>query len=80
MHSIPDIGDPAPDVAFPSIQRWVRLSERLDRGCVLVVLYPRDDPLVCTRQLCNDCDDLSVIDELRVQIIAVNEDPLEAHR
>lgn len=75
----PDVGDRAVDFNLPSTRGDVRLSLLLREGAVLLVFYPRDRTLVCTRQLCNYRDNLSLFDDLDVQILAINDDPLETH-
>ena len=76
----PDVGDPAPDFTLPSTEGPVSLSERLREGsAVLLVFFPQDNTLVCTRQLCNYRDNLSVFENLDVDLVAINDDPLEVH-
>ena len=79
MTAHPDVGDRAVDFTLPSTQGPVRLSELLERGAVLLVFYPKDNTLVCTRQLCNYRDRLSLFEELDVQLVAINHDSLESH-
>lgn len=79
MHAIPDVGDPAPDFVLDSTDGRLHLGEKVAEGCVLLVFYPRDDTLVCTRQLCNYSDHLSHFEALDVQVVGINEDPLSAH-
>src|SRR5215510_9906657 len=78
--SVPDVGDHAVDFTLPSTQGTLCLSEMLRKGAVLLVFYPKDNTLVCTRQLCNYRDNLSVFDEFDVSIAAINDDPIETHR
>ena len=79
MSAIPDVGDPAVDFTLPSTQGSVRLSDLLRDGAVLLVFHPKDDTLVCTRQLCNYRDNLSTFEDLGVQVVAINDDALETH-
>jgi len=80
MSHAPDVGDPAPDFTLPSTDGPVSLAERLrEGGLALLVFFPKDDTLVCTRQLCNYRDNLSVFEELDVEVIAINNDSLETH-
>jgi peroxiredoxin Q/BCP len=79
MSVVPGVGDRAIDFTLPSTRGEVRLSLLLAEGAVLLVFYPRDRTLVCTRQLCNYRDNLSVFEDLGVQILAINDDSLEAH-
>lgn len=78
-HRHPDVGDPAVDFTLPSTQGLLQLSELLELGAVLLVFHPRDDTLVCTRQLCNYRDNLSMFEDYDVQIVAINHDPLDVH-
>jgi peroxiredoxin Q/BCP len=79
MQSAPDVGDPAVDFSLASTRGELHLSELLRDGAVLLVFYPRDHTLVCTRQLCNYRDNLSTFEALDVQIVAINDDPLATH-
>ncbi|HVH17038.1 MAG TPA: peroxiredoxin [Myxococcota bacterium] len=79
MSSIPGVGDPAIDFTLPSTRGSVRLSELLRDGAVLLVFHPKDNTLVCTRQLCNYRDSLSTFEDLGVQVVAINDDALETH-
>ena len=76
----PDVGDPAPDFTLPSTRGTLRLSELLEDGAVLLVFHPRDHTLVCTRQLCNYRDQLSMFEDFEVRIVAINDDPLDTHQ
>lgn len=75
----PDVGDPAPDFTLPSTEGPVSLSERVREGAVLLVFFPKDNTLVCTRQLCNYRDHLSTFEDLAVDLVAINDDTLETH-
>jgi peroxiredoxin len=76
----PDVGDPAPDFTLPSTDGPVSLAERLRDGAALLVFFPKDDTLVCTRQLCNYRDHLSSFEALNVELLAINHDTLDTHR
>jgi len=80
MRAIPDVGDLAPDFDLESTEGRVHLAEMLEDGCVLLVFYPADDTLVCTRQLCNYSDHLSHFESLGVRVVGINDDPLAKHR
>ena len=79
MSHFPDVGDHAVDFTLPSTRGDITLSSTLRNGAVLLVFYPQDDTLVCTRQLCNYRDNLSLFEDLDVQIIALNDESLEKH-
>ena len=75
----PDVGDLAPDFSLPSTSGSIHLSDEIADGGALLVFYPKDHTLVCTRQLCNYRDNLSVFEDLGIRIIALNDEPLETH-
>jgi peroxiredoxin Q/BCP len=80
MPHFPDVGDPAPDFDLPSTEGRIRLFEILrDSAGVLLVFYPKDGTLVCTRQLCNYRDHLSEFKSLGVELVGLNHDTLESH-
>lgn len=73
------VGDPAPDFTLPSTQGTVTLSDRWRERAVLLVFYPGDDTPVCTKQLCDYRDNLSVFGDLGVDVLAVNPQRLKSH-
>jgi peroxiredoxin len=79
MDSWPDVGDVAPEIDLPSTEGHFNLYERLEDGPVLLVFYPKDQTLVCTRQLCNYRDNLSMFEEANVQVAGINHDTIECH-
>jgi len=79
MSSGPQVGDIAPDFELESTEGPIRLSERLTRGPVLLAFYPGDDTPVCTKQLCDYRDNLSVFSDLGVQVIALNPQSSSSH-
>ena len=79
MTGVPDVGDVAPEISLPSTEGHFSLYERVDEGSVLLVFYPKDDTLVCTRQLCNYRDHLSMFDRYRVHVVGINHDSLDTH-
>ena len=79
MPSYPDIGDLAPEISLPSTEGQFSLHERLEEGAVLLVFYPNDRTLVCTKQLCNYRDNLSRFSEYKVQVVGINQDDMESH-
>jgi peroxiredoxin Q/BCP len=79
MAAHPDVGDPAPDFTLSSTDDYFRLYERLEEGAVLLVFYPKDDTLVCTRQLCNYRDHLSEFKALGVEVVGINHDTVSTH-
>ena len=55
------------------------MSECWANGPVLLVFYPGDDTPVCTRQLCDYRDNISVFSDLGVEVIAINSQPMTSH-
>ena len=81
MARIPDVGDSAPDFTLPSTEGPVALHERVrEGGAVLLVFFPKDNTLVCTKQLCNYRDRLSIFQDLDVDVVAINADDLDTHK
>lgn len=74
-----EVGDPAPDFTRPSTEGPITLSERWRDRAVLLVFYPGDDTPVCTKQLCDYRDNLSVFTDLDVDVLAVNSQGLRSH-
>ena len=74
------IGDRAPDFTLPSTQGEVTLSQRLEQKSVLLVFYPGDDTLVCTRQLCDYRDNLDSFENLGVDVLGINPQSLASHQ
>lgn len=79
MPDTPDVGDPAPDFSLPSTQGAIHLKDRLAERAVLLVFYPGDDTPVCTKQLCDYRDNLSVFSDLGVDVLGVNPQPIASH-
>jgi len=77
--STPEVGDRAPEFSLPSNRGPVDLKALLSKGPVLLVFYPGDDTPVCTKQLCNYRDNLSVFDKLGIQVVALNPQTEESH-
>jgi peroxiredoxin len=74
-----EVGNRAPDFTLPSTEGAISLSERLKTQAVLLVFYPGDDTPVCTKQLCDYRDHLSLFGDLGVDVLAVNPQSLESH-
>lgn len=72
-------GDRAPDFTLPSTQGEISLAARLADRPVLLVFYPGDDTPVCTKQLCDYRDNLSVFEDLEVDVLAINPQSLDSH-
>jgi peroxiredoxin Q/BCP len=75
----PDAHELAPDFRLSSTAGEIQLSERLASKHVLLVFYPGDNTPVCTNQLCDYRDNLSVFADLDVDVLAINAQGLESH-
>lgn len=47
---------------------------------VLLIFYPRDNSLVCTKQLCNYRDDWEEFSKRDIVLLGINPAPAETHR
>jgi peroxiredoxin Q/BCP len=79
MAKPPAAGEPAPDFSLSSTQGEISLSERCKERNVLLVFYPGDDTPVCTKQLCDYRDHLSVFEDLGVDVLGINPQSLASH-
>ena len=79
MQHTPDSDEFAPDFTLPSTAGEIKLSERLAQSAVLLVFYPGDDTPVCTRQLCDYRDNLKILSDLGVDVLAINSQSLDSH-
>ena len=57
----------------------VRLSDYLFNGPVMLVFYPKDFTMVCTKQLCNYRDNLDDFKKFGIQILAISSNPIVSH-
>ncbi|MEZ4751899.1 MAG: peroxiredoxin [Bdellovibrionota bacterium] len=58
----------------------VQLSHVLKNASVLLVFYPSDFTIVCTRQLCNYRDNMQSFQDLGIQVLGISSNPRESHR
>jgi len=74
------IGDTAPDFSLEDHRgQTFSLSGHLG-GLLLLVFYPGDDTLVCTRQLCDYRDGIEQFSDLGVEVVGISRDDPESHR
>jgi thioredoxin-dependent peroxiredoxin len=55
------------------------LYENLDQD-VLLVFYPKDNSLVCTRQLVDYTSNLDELKKIGIKIVGINIDPVQSHK
>ena len=77
---MPEAGERAPDFSLPSTNGEVRLSERLERGPVLLAFYFEDATPSCSTEIEALKDAHDAIRELGGAVIAVSADSIESHR
>ncbi|GHJ39085.1 peroxiredoxin family protein [Streptomyces sp. TS71-3] len=86
MARAPEVGSAAPDFTLPGLRLESGAVERGEyrladaKGSPLVlVFYPGDDTMVCTRQLCAYTSDLDRFRDLGAAVWAVSPQDLDSH-
>lgn len=74
------IGEAAPEFTLNSTLGEFTLSEMLEKGPVVLVLYPNNFTPRCTTELLAFQKDLDRFEELNAQVVGVNADTLENHQ
>lgn len=70
----------APDFTLPN-QHGTSISLRDYRGAyVLLIFYPRDNSLVCTKQLCNYRDNWEEFNKRNIVVLGINPAPPDTHK
>ena len=75
----PQPGDPAPDFELEGTEGSFRLSEQRGRRVVLL-FYPGDETMVCTRQFCSYRDRADELDQLDAVVVGISGQDVESHR
>jgi len=76
-----EVGQPAPDFELKDQHgRPVRLSDYRGKQSVALVFYPFAFSGICTGELCEIRDNLSVFSDAEVQVLAVSCDPMYSLR
>src|SRR3954466_7679445 len=74
----PHVGDPAPDFELEGTSGTFKLSEH--RGETVVLLfYPGDNTMVCTRQFCSYRDHADDLADLGATIVGISAQDLDSH-
>lgn len=74
------VGDQAPDFTLISQSGApVRLSDRLERGPVVLYFYPKDETPGCTKEACAFRDSYEVFGEAGAEVIGVSSDSTARH-
>ena len=75
----PQAGDPAPDFELEGTEGSFRLSEQRGRK-VLLLFYPGDETLVCTRQFCSYRDRADDLAQLDAVVVGISSQDVDSHR
>ncbi len=76
-----EVGTPAPDVALKDQHgQLVRLSDFRGETNVALVFYPFAFSGICTGELCEIRDNMSVFDDAKVQVVGISCDPFFTQR
>lgn len=74
----PRVGDPAPDFTLEGTDGTFRLSEHRGER-VLLLFYPGDNTLVCTRQFCSYRDHAEDVSGLGATIVGISAQSVDSH-
>lgn len=74
------LNEKAPDFTLPDSEgKPVSLSQFKGKK-LLVVFYPGDDTMVCTKQLCSYSSGFEDFQKLGIEIVGINMDSVESHK
>ena len=74
-----DVGDLAPDFTLPGTSNKSYSLSQFRGQTVVLVFYPGDDTLVCTKQLCAYNNELSQFSNVNSQILAISAQDIASH-
>lgn len=78
MAKTPRVGEPAPDFELEGTAGRFKLSEHRGERVVLL-FYPGDNTMVCTRQFCSYRDRAEDFSQLNVTVVGISSQSLESH-
>jgi peroxiredoxin Q/BCP len=79
MASSPRVGDPAPDFTLEGTDGPFRLSDHRGERVVLL-FYPGDETMVCTKQFCSYRDRADDMAGLDATVVGISHQDLDSHR
>jgi peroxiredoxin Q/BCP len=79
MAKTPQVGEPAPDFELEGTDGTFKLSAHRGERVVLL-FYPGDNTLVCTRQFCSYRDRAEDFAALAATVVGVSSQDLDSHR
>ena len=74
-----DVGDLAPDFTLPGTSNKKYSLSQFRGQTVVLVFYPGDDTLVCTKQLCAYNNELNQFASVNAQILAISAQDIASH-
>ena len=78
MARTPQVGEQAPDFELPGTDGSFRLSEHLGERVVLL-FYPGDNTMVCTKQFCSYRDRAGDFASLNATVVGISSQDLASH-
>ena len=79
MAKTPQVGEQAPDFELPGIDGPFRLSEHRGERVVLL-FYPGDNTMVCTKQFCSYRDRAEDFASLNATVVGISSQDLDSHK
>ena len=79
MAKTPQVGEPAPDFELPATNGTFRLSEHRGERVVLL-FYPGDNTMVCTKQFCSYRDRADDFAALDATVVGISSQDLASHQ
>ena len=78
MAKTPEVGEQAPDFELPGTEGPFRLSDHRGERVVLL-FYPGDNTLVCTKQFCSYRDRAQDLAALNATVMGISAQDLDSH-
>jgi thioredoxin-dependent peroxiredoxin len=78
MAKTPQVGEPAPDFELPGTDGPFKLSDHRGERVVLL-FYPGDNTMVCTKQFCSYRDRADEFAALDATVVGISSQDLESH-
>jgi peroxiredoxin Q/BCP len=78
MAKTPSVGEPAPDFELEGTDGTFKLSDHRGERVVLL-FYPGDNTMVCTRQFCSYRDRVSEFSTLNATVVGISAQSLASH-
>jgi peroxiredoxin Q/BCP len=79
MAKTPQVGEPAPDFELPGSDGTFKLSDHRGERVVLL-FYPGDNTMVCTKQFCSYRDSPDAFAALGATVVGISAQDVESHK